>query len=118
MKAHVSIFCFIFLLHFTSSAQTEFTLDPYQSMIMTGKGPGQDGTINLFYGQDCMAIVDNIGARSFSIRVQQKGEIIKEYPIAKGETKKIKLLAGHELYLDPNPEGMAKARVDYASIPE
>ena len=99
-------------------AQTDFELDPSQSMLITGKGPGQDGTINPYDGQNCYAIVENIGEREFSIRIQQKGEIIKIIPILKGEVKKVILLKGHELYLDPNSEGIAKARVDYESMDE
>lgn len=95
-------------------AQTEFVLEPSQSMIMTGKGAGQDATINPYYGEDSYGIVKNIGERSFSIRVQQAGKIIEEIPIEKGETKKVTLLKGYELYLDPNPEGVAKASVEYA----
>jgi hypothetical protein len=98
------------------TAQTEFVLEPSQSMIMTGKGPGQDGTINPYFGQDCYAIVKNIGKRQFSIRVQQDGKIIEEISIQKGELKKVKLLKGFELYLDPNPEGIAKASVEYLKI--
>ncbi|GAA4812085.1 hypothetical protein GCM10023330_19170 [Litoribaculum gwangyangense] len=85
---------------------------------MTGKGPGQDGTINPYIGQNCYAIVRNIGDRQFSIRVQQDGKIIEEISILKGELKKVKLIKGYELYLDPNPEGIAKASVDYEKIDE
>ena len=87
-------------------------------MIMTGKGPGQDGTINPFFGQDCYAIIKNIGKRKFSIRIQQKGKIIEEISILKGELKKVKLLKDYELYLDPNHEGIAKESVDYEKIDE
>ena len=94
-------------------AQTVFELDTEQSMIMTGKGPGQDGTINPFYGQDCYAIIENIGQLKFSIRVQQGNSIIEEISILEGETKTVRLLKDYQLYLDPNPEGKTKARVDY-----
>ena len=104
------------LLHFKASAQTEFILEPSQSMIMTGKGAGQDATINPYYGEDSFGIIQNIGERPFSIRIQQAGNIIEEIPIDKGETKKVKLLKGYELYLDPNPEGLAKARVAYEKL--
>ncbi len=97
-------------------AQTEFTLDPSQSMLMTGKGPGQDGTINPYDGMDCYAIVTNIGERTFSIRVQEDGNIIKEIRIKKGEVKRVTLLKGYELYLDPNADGLAKARVAYEKM--
>ena len=99
-------------------AQTKFVLEPSQSMIMTGKGPGQDGTINPFFGQDCYAIIKNIGKRKFSIRIQQTRKNIKEISILNGELKKVKLLKNYELYLDPNSEGIAKASVDYEKIEE
>lgn len=118
MKPLISIICFVFLTYFEVPAQTEFVLDPSQSMIMTGKGSGQDATINPYFGQDCYALVKNIGEREFSIRIQQNGKIIEEIPIQKGEQKKVKLLKGYELYLDPNPEGIAKASVAYEKIDE
>ncbi|GAA0870867.1 hypothetical protein GCM10009117_00120 [Gangjinia marincola] len=64
---------FISIVHCKAPAQTKFTLTPQQSMIMTGKGPGQDGTNNSFFGEDCYAVVKNIGERKFSIRIQQDG---------------------------------------------
>lgn len=103
----------VFLIHFEAKAQTEFVLEPPQSMIMTGKGPGQDATINPYFGEDCFAIIKNNGKRMFSIRVQQNGKIIEETSILKGDKKIIKLLKGYELYLDPNPNGIAKVSVDY-----
>lgn len=116
MKVLIFIVCSIFLTHFEALAQTEFELEPSQSMIMTGKGPGQDATINPYFGEDCYAIVKNIGEREFSIRIQQEGEVIKEITIPRGELKKVKLLKDHELYLDPNPKGIAKASVAYEKI--
>ncbi|WP_345276754.1 hypothetical protein [Litoribaculum gwangyangense] len=118
MKILILATSLIFLIQFEVTAQTEFILEPSQSMIMTGKGPGQDGTINPYIGQNCYAIVRNIGDRQFSIRVQQDGKIIEEISILKGELKKVKLIKGYELYLDPNPEGIAKASVDYEKIDE
>ena len=118
MKTIILLFVLIITIQFKVEAQTEFVLEPSQSMIMTGKGPGQDGTINPFFGQECYAIIKNIGKRKFSIRIQQKGKIIEEISILKGELKKVKLLKDYELYLDPNPEGTAKASVDYEKIEE
>jgi hypothetical protein len=118
MKTLILVISIIFFTQVEVTAQTEFVLEPSQSMIMTGKGPGQDGTINPYMGQDCYAIVKNIGKRQFSIRVQQDGKILEEISILKGELKKVKLLKGYELYLDPNPEGIAKASVDYEKIDE
>lgn len=118
MKTFILAISLIFAVQLELIAQTEFVLEPSQSMIMTGKGPGQDGTINPYIGQNCFAIVKNIGKRKFSIRVQQKGNIIEEISILKGEVKKVRLLKGHELYLDPNPKGIAKASVDYEKMEE
>ena len=116
MKTIISVICLTFLTYFETVAQTEFVLEPYQSMIMTGKGSGQDATINPYYGQDCYANIKNIGKRKFSIRIQQDEKIIEEIPILKGELKKVKLLKGYELYLDPNPKGIAKASIEYEII--
>ncbi len=116
MKVLLILLGLIFASQSDLLAQTEFELGPSQSMIMTGKGSGQDATINPFFGQDCYAIIKNIGKREFSIRVQQNGEIKEEITIKKGKLKKVKLLKGDELYLDPNPTGIAKASVDYEKI--
>lgn len=118
MKTLILVMCLIFLACFKMTAQTEFVLEPSQSMIMTGKGAGQDATINPYFGMNCYAIVKNIGKRKFSIRVQQEGKIIKEIPVLKGELKKVKLLKGHELYLDPNSKGTTKASIAYEKISE
>ena len=118
MKTLLLVISIVFCVHVESNAQTEFVLEPTQSMIMTGKGPGQDATINPYRGQDCYAIVKNIGKRQFSIRVQFNGKIIEEIKIGKGEIKNVTLLKGYELYLDPNPKGIAKASVAYKKTKE
>lgn len=87
-------------------------------MSITGKGPGQDATKNPYDGQNCFAIVENIGKREFSIRTQQNGKIIETIPIEKGEIKKVKLLKGYELYLDTNSKGRAKAKVEFEKTEE
>jgi len=113
MKALIFIFTLIFVSLIEVSAQTEFELDPSQSMLMTGKGPGQDATINPYEGEDCYAVVENKGDLSLSIRIQNEGKIIEELIVPKMETKKVKLPKGCELYLDPNSEGKTKAVVSY-----
>ncbi|QTN39766.1 hypothetical protein HZ996_11630 [Cryomorphaceae bacterium] len=115
MKLLLALSITLFLC-FDSSAQTEFVIEPSQSMVMTGKGPGQDATINPYYGQDCYALVENIGKRAFSIRIQQGTGIVEEISIAKDELVKVKLLKGYSLFLDPNPEGVARALVDYEKM--
>jgi hypothetical protein len=102
---------------FSGYSQTEFALEPRQSMLMTGKGPGQNGTINPFDGEDCYAIVENFGEGTFSVRIQKNGEILQTIYIPKGETQKILLLKDQELYLDSEERSEdypVKARVDYA----
>ena len=118
MKIFTILMTFLLLSLFEANAQTKFVLEPSQSMIMTGKGAGQDATINPYYGEDCFAIVKNIGNRQFSIRVQLKGKIIEEISVLKGELKKVTLLKGYELYLDPNPKGIARATIDYERVNE
>lgn len=118
MKTLILIISMIFYAQTATTAQTEFIIEPTQSMIMTGKGPGQDATINPYSGEDCYAIVKNIGKRQFSIRIQQNGKIIEEIAVLKGETKKVSLLKGYELYLDPNSKGIARASVDYEKMEE
>jgi hypothetical protein len=92
-------------------AQNTFELEPSQSMLMTGKGPGQDAVNNPYTGQDCYAIVDNIGDKAFSVRLQSEGKIIEIILIDPQTSKKIELLNGYELYLDT--DYVTKARVQF-----
>lgn len=108
--------CLILLVAGALQAQTTFKLDPNQTMLMTGKGVGQDATINPYYGKDCYALVENLSSRPFSVRIQKAGVLIDTLIIAKKESKKIVLLAGQELYLDAYKELSAKVRVDYRPI--
>lgn len=111
------IACCLFLFTFNQAfSQDEFELDSSQSMLMTGKGEGQDGTINPYAGQDCYAVVENFGANEFSVRIQQKGKVLELIPVKANETKKIKLLKGQELYFDYELEGTAKARIHYEKL--
>ena len=116
MKAFVIIIVLFLSTCTTTYAQTEFDLKASQSMLMTGKGPGQDGAINPYYGQDCYAIVENMGSKEFSVRIQKRGTIIEIIPILKNEVKKIKLLKDQELYLDSNTEAKVKARLDFKKV--
>jgi hypothetical protein len=103
-------------IHQFAFAQDTLELKPSQSMSIAGKGPGQDGAINPYLGQDSYAIVENIGENVFSIRVQKDGNIIKTLPIKKGEMKKVTLLAGYELYFDTDTGGKAKAKVGFEKM--
>jgi translation initiation factor IF-1 len=97
-------------------AQSIFELDGSQSMLMTGKGPGQDATINPFQGEDCYAIIENLGNELFSVRIQQQGEIVKIIAVKPQKKKKIKLLSGQELYLDSETKSSTQARVSYQDL--
>lgn len=115
MKPLIPLFFLMLLLSQNNIlAQTEFIIEPSQSMIMTGKGPGQDATINPFEGKDCFAIIRNIGEREFSVRIQNNNRIIRELSIEKNEVKKIKVNKGYQLYFDPVSDGIAKASIEYA----
>ena len=98
------------------NAQTIFEIDGRQSLLMTGKGPGQDATINPFQGEDCYAIIENLGKELFSVRIQEKGLIIETIQIRPKKKKKIKLLSHHELYLDGETKNWAMASVSYEKL--
>lgn len=98
------------------NAQTIFELDGSQSMLMTGKGPGQDATINPFQGEECYAIIKNLGDELFSVRIQQEGEIVKIIAVKPKKKKKIKLLSGQELYLDSDTKSSTQASVSYQAL--
>jgi len=116
MKNIFLIFVLILSSQIELKAQTVFELNSNQSMLMFGKGPGQDATINPFEGEDCYAVIKNIGNESFSARVQQKGKIIEILPVYPNQTKKVKLLVGDELYLDYENQNKAKASIEYEKI--
>ncbi len=92
----------LLLLTPPASAQKEnkFELDPSTNMLMTGKGPGQDGSINPFAGQDCVAVVENLAKAPFSVRIQQNGVVLRTLEIGAKETKRIELKGSEELYID------------------
>ena len=98
----------------TIHAQKEnnFKLDPSTSMLMTGKGPGQDGSINPFAGQDCVAVVANLANTPFSVRIQQKGIVLRTIAVEKKETKRISLGAQEELYID-TPNKTTRFTINY-----
>lgn len=98
------------------NAQTVFEIDGSQRMLMTGKGPGQDATINPFQGEDCYAVIENLGEELFSVRIQEKEKIIEIIKVEPKNVKKIKLLSNQELYLDGETNNKAKASVYYQEL--
>ena len=98
-------------LPFLAMAQSDdsvFELKPDQSMLMLGKGPGQDAAINPYNHSESMAIVTNLGAHPFNVRVQWKGEVIQMIAVAPNEQQTIELYEGYELYLDSTLKGKAR----------
>lgn len=104
----------ILLLNTYAYAQKEnkFKLDPSTSMLMTGKGPGQDGSINPYSGQDCVAVIANLANTPFSVRIQQKGIILRTIAVEKKETRRISLGAQEELYID-TPNKTTRFTINY-----
>lgn len=113
MKKILLIVMLILSCQLLVQAQTVFELDRPQSMLISGKGIGQDATVNPFAGEDCYAIVKNIGNEIFFVRVQQNGKVIEILTINKNEAVKVKLLIGYELYLDTKSPKKVKASIDY-----
>jgi hypothetical protein len=101
MKNYLMLFVMLFVLQsYAQKDHTIFEIKPQQSMLMTGKGSGQDGAINPYKDGNSIAIVENIGEHTFSIRVQYKGKIFREIELTPGNTTKVPLKKGSELYFD------------------
>ena len=115
MRKLLTVMAIILSIPLPTKAQTVFELEAGQSMLMTGKGPGQDATNNPLQGEDCLAVIKNTGDESFSIRIQQKGAILEIIPVPPKKTTKIKLFVGQELYLDS--ENKTRASVTYEKLP-
>lgn len=49
-------------------------------MLMTGKGPGQDATINPYEGEDCYAVVKNLGDVLFPNVFSKRGKLLIFFP--------------------------------------
>ncbi len=118
MKKLILLLSIVLFTQYETFAQVEFELSPSQSMCITGKGPGQDAAKNPYDGQNCFAIIENIGQPEFSIRTQYDGKVMETIQIAKGDIKKVALPIGYELYLDTNSKGKAKAKVAFERMME
>lgn len=90
-----------------SQAKTEFTFEPDQSMCITGKGAGQDGAINPYYGSNSTAIVKNIGETAFYVRVKDEKGKSTSTQINAGDTQKFTLLKGAILFVDSTQKALA-----------
>lgn len=107
-KIHLLGLFLILTFHTGYSQSNIFELSPSQSMCITGKGPGQDAALNPFLKMDSYGIIENIGKNDFTIRVQNKGNVIEQITIKPKGIKKVVLLKGYELYLDSELQGKAK----------
>ena len=104
----------VIILSACAANDSIFVLDPQQSMLMTGKGPGQDAAINPYNDSRSIAIVKSLNSGSFEVRVQAKGEIIEIVRVpGKGKVEVI-LEPGYELYLDTEMD--AKAKVTFKAF--
>jgi hypothetical protein len=94
------------------AAQDIIELDRYRNMCISGKGPGQDGAINPYYGSDSIAIVENLGEHPISIRIETiREELVRTIPLGSKKTKEVELLRGQVLYFDSKEK--AKASVSF-----
>lgn len=116
MKTILLTLVLLLLIPFSGFSQSTFDLDASQSMCISGKGPGQDGAINPFLDGDSMAIIENLGESSFSVRIQKAGEITQTITVASKQIREVKLPKNHVLYLDT--ESKAKAKVSFKDINE
>ena len=83
-----------------SSNKATFELSPNQSMCMTGKGLGQDGAINPFFGELSFAIIKNKSHRPLGIRIQEGEKVILIQEIEQKSIDKLKLEPNQQLYFD------------------
>lgn len=90
-----------------AQTKTEFTFKPDQSMCITGKGAGQDGAINPYYGSDSVAVVKNIGETAFSVRIKDEKGKITSTQLNAGDTKNFTLLKGAVLFVDSTKKAFA-----------
>ncbi|WP_435577935.1 hypothetical protein [Gilvibacter sp.] len=115
MKLKITLIAlFGFMLNATGQEAAIIDLDPNQSMSITGKGPGQDATINPYVYEDSIIVVSNIGKGAFSIRVQKEGEILQEFAVKPEQTQELIISKGLEIYFDT--EVIAKAAVSYKPV--
>ena len=114
IKSLFILIMFALLIQACSSNQTYLELTPEQSMLIIGKGPGQDAAINPYQGEKSIALVKNLEGARFNVRIQRQGSIIDQIEVRLHETKEFILEAEDELYLDT--EVNAKARVSFKRL--
>ena len=91
-----------------------YELSNGQSMCMTGKGAGQDATINPYAAEEfSFALVENMGAVEFQIRIESPQRALKEFPIQPKGLVVIKLNREDILYFDSLTKEKAQATIKY-----
>ena len=100
MKIALYILPIFFFFFQQSTAQDIIELEPSQFMCIAGKGPGQDGAINPYLGSDSIATIENLGENAFSIRIQNKGKLLRRIPMGPNESREVLLLKDQVLYFD------------------
>lgn len=110
MKTALLLTMFVLLIQACSSSQTYLELTPEQSMLITGKGPGQDAAINPYQGDKSVALVKNLEGARFNVRIQRDGKIIDQVEVRLNEIKEFTLEAEDELYLDTEVNAKASVR--------
>jgi len=112
MKSLLSTLLFVLTFGLsTSIAQSDdsiFEFKPNQSMLLTGKEPGQNGAKNPFEGKDCVATVENLEQSVFEVRIQKGNEIIEIKEVQALTTKDFRLKPGYQLYIDTKLKSRAK----------
>lgn len=108
MKVFLPTLLFLLILTSCGSSDSIFELDPNQSMLMTGKGPGQDAAINPYTNEKSIAEVTNLGDTVFNVRIQQDGKVLNETALLPGVTREFTLDPGYELYLDSEQKSRSK----------
>ncbi len=111
MNKLIALLMFSFLFQACSTSQNIFELSPQQSMLMTGKGPGQDGAINPYSDTKSISVVENMGKSSFSVRIKDTSGVVKETPVPPKKTLEFVLEKGDQLYLDT--ENKSKAKITF-----
>jgi len=101
----------LFTLQACSSNQSVFKLSAEQSMLIVGKGKGQDAAINPYADDTSIAVIKNPTNEAFFARIQRQGRLIDEINIAPKSTKEVVLQVGYELYLDSTEE--TKAQISF-----
>ncbi len=97
------------------SSEDIFEVGAGQSMLLTGKGPGQDAAINPFAGNPCVAIIENLSNADFKARVVHLEET-KIFPVKEGQTVKVPLEAKSQLLLDALDTSKARVKFEKSAV--